>query len=498
MKGFQALIQPRHVFVESAHRDSCRPPPPGRVLRANLGPNGAGIKVHRLDAEPGAWLNRSMRSYTELLRRLPAVEAVLADPRLDGACLLHGRVAVRDAVRRRLAVMREELRSGHLDAETLAAETSAMAERVILEVEETARAPYRRVINASGILIHTNLGRSPLARRAVAAACRAGVEPLALEYDLDEGRRGSRRRPVRESLEAMFPGHTGLAVGNNAAAVLLALNSWTSGKEVLISRGELVARISDFSSALTAETGAILRVHPSNFHQVGFTEQASPRELAALATEAGIPLIVDQGSGNLHELAPYGIHDEPTVASLLEAGAHLVTFSGDKLLGGPQAGLVVGAERFVEPLASNPMARALRPDKMILAALVETLRLHQQGLAFIEIPVLRRLALKPEQIRPRAESLSRRLQAGGLQPESLQLRDGISRTGGGSAPSGDLPTVLLAMAAPDLAGLAARLRKGTPAVVARVADDRLMIDLRTVEPDEDELLAEALLGAQTA
>jgi len=466
-----------------------------------------------------------MRSYTELLRRLPAVEAVLADPRLDGACLLHGRVAGRDAVRRRLAVMREELRSGRLDAETLAAETSALAERVILEVEETARAPYRRVINASGILIHTNLGRSPLARRAVAAACRAGVEPLALEYDLDEGRRGSRRRPVRESLEALFPGHTGLAVGNNAAAVLLALNSWTSGKEVLISRGELVeiggsfrvpdilqhsgarlkevgttnrTRISDFSGALTSETGAILRVHPSNFHQVGFTEQASPRELAALATEAGIPLIVDQGSGNLHELAPYGIHDEPTVASLLEAGAHLVTFSGDKLLGGPQAGLVVGAERFVEPLASNPMARALRPDKMILAALVETLRLHQQGLAFIEIPVLRRLALQPDQIRPRAESLSRRLQAGGLQPESLQLRDGISRTGGGSAPSGDLPTVLLAMAAPDLAGLAARLRKGTPAVVARVADDRLMIDLRTVEPDEDELLAEALLGAQTA
>jgi L-seryl-tRNA(Ser) seleniumtransferase len=464
-----------------------------------------------------------MRSYTELLRRLPAVEAVLTDPRLDGACLLHGRVAVRDAVRRRLAVMREELRSGHLDAETLAAETSALAERVILEVEETARAPYRRVINASGILIHTNLGRSPLARRAVAAACRAGVEPLALEYDLDEGRRGSRRRPVRESLEAMFPGHTGLAVGNNAAAVLLALNSWTSGREVLISRGELVeiggsfrvpdilqhsgarlkevgttnrTRISDFSAALTAETGAILRVHPSNFHQVGFTEQASPRELAALATEAGIPLIVDQGSGNLHELAPYGIHDEPTVASLLEAGAHLVTFSGDKLLGGPQAGLVVGTERFVEPLASNPLARALRPDKMILAALVETLRLHQQGLAFIEIPVLRRLALRPEQIRPRAESLSRRLQAGGLQPESLQLRDGISRTGGGSAPSGDLPTVLLAMAAPDLAGLAALLRAGTPAVVARVADDRLMIDLRTVEPDEDELLAEALLGAR--
>jgi L-seryl-tRNA(Ser) seleniumtransferase len=464
-----------------------------------------------------------MGSYTELLRRLPAVETVLADPRLDGACLLHSRVAVRDAVRRRLAVLREELRSGHLDEETLAAETAALADRVILEVEDAARAPYRRVINASGILIHTNLGRAPLARRAVAAACRAGVEPLALEYDLEEGRRGSRRRPVRDSLEELFPGHTGMAVGNNAAGVMLALNCWASGKDVLISRGELVeiggsfrvpdilrqsgarlkevgttnrTRLDDFRTALTGETGAILRVHPSNLHQVGFTEQASPRELAELATTAGIPLIVDQGSGNLHELAPYGIHDEPTVASLLEAGAHLVTFSGDKLLGGPQAGLVVGPERFVEPLCTSPLARALRPDKMILAALVETLRLHQQGLAFTEIPVLRRIALQADQIRERAQRLSRRLQAGGLQPESLELRTGISRTGGGSAPSGDLPTVLVAVEAPDLEALAARLRSGTPAVVARVADRRLMVDLRSVDPEEDELLAEALLRAR--
>ena len=463
-----------------------------------------------------------MGSYTELLRHLPAVETVLADPRLAGACLLHSRVAVRDAVRRRLAVLREELRSGHLDAETLAAETAVLAERVILEVEDAARAPYRRVINASGILLHTNLGRAPLARRAVAAACRAGVEPLALEFDLEQGRRGSRRRPVREALEVLFPGNTGMVVGNNAAAIMLALNSWASGKDVLISRGELVeiggsfrvpdilrqsgarlkevgttnrTRLSDFRSALSSETGAILRVHPSNFHQVGFTEQASPRELAELACEAGIPLIVDQGSGNLHELAPYGIHDEPTVASLLEAGAHLVTFSGDKLLGGPQAGMVVGSEKFVDPLCSSPLARVLRPDKMILAALVETLRLHQEGLAFTEIPVLRRIAMPEEQIRERALRLSRRLAAGGLGADTIELRSGVSRTGGGSAPSGDLPTILIALDAPQLDALAARLRAGTPAVVARVADQRLMVDLRSVEADEDELLAEALLHA---
>jgi len=465
-----------------------------------------------------------MASPTSLLRHLPAVERLLADERLAAVLSVHGRVAVRDAARRRLAALRDEIRGGQLSQADLAARIALLPQQVTAEVEEACKAPYRRVINASGILIHTNLGRAPLAGRAVAAASRAAAEPLALEYDLEEGRRGSRRGPVSQSLAALFPGCTGLMVGNNAAAVMLALNTWCQGRGVLISRGELVeiggsfrvpdilqrsgavlrevgttnrTRISDFRAAMDDSIGAVLRVHPSNFHQVGFTEQADARELADLATAAGIPFMVDQGSGNLHDLATVGIHDEPTVASILAAGAHVVTFSGDKLLGGPQAGLVVGAESWVEPMAANPMARALRPDKMILAAMVETLRLHRQGLAFTEIPVLRRLAAGVYVLRQRAEACRRHLLAGGVDDAHLTLQEGISRVGGGSSPAGHVATVLLALARPGLPldDLAARLRRGTPAVVARVSEGRLLLDLRTVDESEDELLAEAVLQA---
>jgi L-seryl-tRNA(Ser) seleniumtransferase len=420
--------------------------------------------------------------------------------------------------------MREELRSGRMDGEVLTSELAVLPARVAAEVSEDGRAPYRRVINAAGILVHTNLGRAPLARQAVAAATRAAAEPLALEYDLEDGRRGSRRGPVSEAMEALFPGVQGLAVCNNAGAIMLALNTWANGRDVLISRGELVeiggsfrvpdilrssgarlkevgttnrTRVEDFSNALDASTGLILRVHPSNFHQTGFTEQASPRQLAALAQKAGLPFVVDQGSGNLHELAPYGIHDEPTVASILEEGASLVTFSGDKLLGGPQAGLIVGRREWLEPLAANPMARALRPDKMILAALVETLRLHRNEQAFTEIPILHRLAMPADVVRRRAEEFSRRLQSGGIPPEDMCLQEGRCRVGGGSSPAGHLPTMLVALLsrAQPVNQLAAALRAGLPAVVARIAEDRLLLDLRTVDPEEDELLAEAVLSA---
>ncbi|MCZ6651245.1 MAG: L-seryl-tRNA(Sec) selenium transferase [Acidobacteria bacterium] len=477
-----------------------------------------------MDGSGLSWFNRTMASQASLLRHLPAVERLLAEPRLEAALDLHGRVAVRDAARRRLAALREEIRSGKLDLELLTAKIADLPGRVVAEVEEACQAPYKRVINASGILIHTNLGRSPLALRAVAAATRAAAEPLALEYDLEEGRRGSRRGPVLEILAKIFPDTTGLVVGNNAAAVLLALNTWCRGRGVLISRGELVeiggsfrvpeilvrsgavlkevgttnrTRIDDFRAGLNDSVGAILRVHPSNFHQIGFTEQAGTRELAELAQAAGIPFMVDQGSGNLHDLTTIGIHHEPTVASILEAGADVVTFSGDKLLGGPQAGLIVGGATWVEPMAANPMARALRPDKMILAAMVETLRLHEQGLAFAEIPVLRRLALKVDALRLRAEAFRHRLETGGVPRGDLTLQEGISRVGGGSAPAGHVATVLVALAGPGLSldDLAARLRAGTPAVVARVSDNRLLLDLRTVDESEDEILAEAVLQA---
>ncbi|MFQ5767541.1 MAG: L-seryl-tRNA(Sec) selenium transferase, partial [Acidobacteriota bacterium] len=458
-----------------------------------------------------------------LLRHLPAVETVLRESALETLFSRFGRVMVRDTTRRCLEDLRGEILGGELDEESLAGQVAALPERIRLCLENAARQPYRRVINASGILVHTNLGRAPISRSAAEAIARAARHTVALEYDLESGQRGSRLSPLETLLEELFPG-SGLAVTNNAAAVLLALNTLARGREVIISRGELVeiggsfrvpdimersgarlvevgttnrTRVGDYRRALTAETAAVLRVHPSNFRQLGFTESATARELADLAGEAGLPLIVDQGSGNVHELGPYGIHDEPTVNSVLEEGAHLVTFSGDKLLGGPQAGLVVGDPGLVAKLKANPLARALRPDKLILAGLIETLRSHQRGKAFQEIPVLRHLAAPMADLWSRAEVVVTRLAQADPQVPELRIKEGISRMGGGSSPHGEIPTVLVYLG-PVEGGeeaLAQRLRHMEPAVVGRRMNGCLVLDLRSVDPEEDELLADALKRA---
>jgi L-seryl-tRNA(Ser) seleniumtransferase len=465
-----------------------------------------------------------MSDVNALLRLLPGVDQLLAHPEIRDVAERFGHVMVRDAARRRLEELREALLAGELDAEVAGSEVATLPQHILADLEERARDPFHRVINATGVIIHTNLGRAPLSRRAAEACFRAARHSVALEYEIESGSRGSRSAPIGDLLEDLFPGHSGLMVNNNAGAVLLCLNTLASDREVIISRGELVeiggsfrvpeillrsgarlrevgttnrTRTEDYRQALGPETGAILRVHRSNFHQVGFTESAPARELSDLAREAGVPLVVDQGSGNLHELGPFGIPDEPTVTSVLEEGADLVTFSGDKLLGGPQAGIVVGQRHLVQQLAANALARALRPDKLILTAMVETLRSHQQGKAFQEIPCLRRLATPLDEVRVRVGLLLERLLAAGVDMERLEAMPGASRTGGGSSPSGEIPTVLLAVK-PDRKGeeaLAGRLRRGSPVVVGRVSEGRLLLDLRTVEPEEDELLADAVAVA---
>jgi L-seryl-tRNA(Ser) seleniumtransferase len=465
-----------------------------------------------------------MSDVNALMRLLPGVDQLLASPEIRDAVGTFGHVMLRDAARRRLDELRESLLAGELDAERAASEVATLPQQILADLEERARDPYHRVINATGVIIHTNLGRAPLSHRAAEACSRAARHAVALEYEIESGSRGSRSAPIRELLEDLFPGHSGLAVTNNAAAVLLSLNTLASDREVIISRGELVeiggsfrvpeilsrsgarlrevgttnrTRTEDYRRALGPEAGVILRVHRSNFHQVGFTESAPARELSDLARAAGVPLVVDQGSGNLHELGPFGIPDEPTVTSVLEEGADLVTFSGDKLLGGPQAGIVVGRPELVQRLAANPLARALRPDKLILTALLETLRSHQQGRAFQEIPCLRRLATPLEEVRVRVGLLLDRLLAAGVDMDRLEAIQGVSRTGGGSSPTGEIATVLLAIE-PDRKGeeaLAGRLRRGSPVIVGRVSEGRLLLDLRTVEPEEDELLADAVVLA---
>jgi L-seryl-tRNA(Ser) seleniumtransferase len=320
-------------------------------------------------------------------------------------------------------------------------------------------------------------------------------------------------------LQRLFPGCDALVVNNNAAAVLLALNSFAQSREVLLSRGELVeiggsfripeilersgarlrevgttnkTRIGDYAAALGSATGLILRVHPSNFRIVGFTQRASTEELVALGRAHDVPVVEDFGSGNLLSLASYGLPDEPTVQGSLDAGVDLVTFSGDKLLGGPQSGILVGRPECVKACRENPLARALRVDKLTYAALEATLRTFVQGKAAQEVPVLRMLSASQAELRSR----SRRLVASLASVTGLELGliDGFSKVGGGAAPEAEIPTSLISVRAENLSAqtIADHLRAHDPPVIARIAEDRVLLDLRTVLPPEEGVLASAL------
>jgi L-seryl-tRNA(Ser) seleniumtransferase len=343
-----------------------------------------------------------------------------------------------------------------------------------------------------------------------------------LEYDLERGERGNREAHAESRLRELLGVEATVVVNNCAAAVLLAVNTMAEGREVLVSRGELVeiggsfripdvlrkggarlrevgttnrTRLSDFRAALSPQTGMILRVHPSNFRIVGFTEQPTIGELAGLAREAGVPLVEDQGSGLLEPL-PGGLAGEATVVQSLQDGADVVTFSGDKLLGGPQAGLAAGREAFVGPMRRNPLYRALRADKMALAALDATLVEHEAGRAADRVPVLRMIHAPLGEVRARAAALAAALAeaAPSLRPVLVEAETAV---GGGASPTVGVPTVAVALdpgpAGPDR--LAAALRRGAPPVVARVAEDRLLVDLRTVRPDEEKDLLAALVAA---
>ena len=375
---------------------------------------------------------------------------------------------------------------------------------------ETLTAPsLRAVINATGVVLHTNLGRAPLAGvpAPVSGYCN-------LEYDLAAGRRGSRDTHIQGLLEMLLGVHS-IAVNNNAAATWLALNELSAGGEAIVSRGELIeigdgfripdimarsgailrevgttnrTRIEDYRAAINERTRLIMIVHPSNFHIEGFTGKPERRELAQLAQAAGIPLYEDLGSGCLADMKPWGI-EEPRVTESIADGVSLVSFSGDKLLGGPQAGILAGDTGIVQRLRRNPMFRAFRLDKLVLAALETTLR-HTLLEQWDQIPALRMISLTAESIRLRAAALLHTLQ--GIDGEIVA---GKSVIGGGSTPAQSIPTYLLAIRTPGLARVETGLRRNSPPVVARIEADRLLIDLRTVDPAEEPALAAALQAA---
>lgn len=430
-------------------------------------------------------------------RDIPSVEAVLSELR-DNGSWPHA-LAV-EAARTAIEHAREAVRAGEAapDVAAISAEAGAI-------LQELARPSLRRVVNATGVILQTNLGRAPLSERAMAAMEEAARDYTNLEFDVEGGSRGSRHEHVRDLLRRTTGADDGLAVNNNAAALLMALHVFAQGREVIVSRGEAVeiggrfripdvlresgARlvevgttnrtyVEDYANAITDETAAILRVHRSNFQVTGFTARPELGELATLAREHSILLLDDLGSGCLVETADYGIEHEPTVRESLDGGAELTLFSGDKLLGGPQAGLIVGRGELVETLRRHPLARALRVDKLTIAALNATLMAYVAGTEREEIPVWSMLALEREQLEPRA-----RVWAEAGEGRVVESR---SMIGGGSAPGAGRPTWCAALGAERGAEwLAGALREADPAIIARVEAGETLLDPRTVAERDD-------------
>ncbi len=430
------------------------------------------------------------------------------------------------AVRVVLARLRQEITSGLLDEDALELALSGLSGAVENQLRQTLGYSLRPVINATGVILHTNLGRAPLGDAAIQHIRETAASYSNLEFDLGAGERGQRdvhvdrlfQRLLGEEVKSKdHAAVSTIVVNNNAAAVLLALNTLAEGGEVIVSRGELVeiggsfripdvmaksgailrevgttnrTRTADYERAVTERTRLLLRVHRSNFEITGFTEEAPTVELVALGRKCGIPLMQDLGSGALFDLGSVGIRGEPGVLDSLRGGVDIVTYSGDKLLGGPQAGLISGGSELIARMRSNSLFRALRVDKLIYAALEATL-LEYVRRDFDAIPTLRMMRLSKDEIGRRAEALTAQLASPRLQ---VEIVDGGSILGGGAAPSSVLPTRVLALTCQGLSAdeLAARLRSSEPSVIARVDEGRVLLDLRTVFPEQDAALVAAL------
>jgi L-seryl-tRNA(Ser) seleniumtransferase len=455
-----------------------------------------------------------LRSTQNALRQLPSVEKLLSSTGGQKLVAVYGRSLVLEAVRQRLDYQREAILAGQNDSPS---EDSLLAAAQAWLVEVIAPT-LQPVINATGVIIHTNLGRAPLS-----AAARRALQEVAdysnLEYDLDAGGRGSRTVHAEQQLVQLTGAEAALVVNNNAAAVLLMLAALCPGRDVIISRGQLVeigggfripdvlaqsgarlvevgttnrTHLHDFARVLTPFTGAIMVAHHSNFKMIGFTTEPSLTELAELGHQDGIPVLFDQGSGALLDTAVYGLDPEPLVTAAIDAGVDLVSFSGDKLLGGPQAGIICGRANLVQELKRHPLARALRADKLCLAALSATLHSYLTGRAVTEIPVWQMIAWPLATLAEQAAGWAARLASAGLEAAVV---DGQSTVGGGSLPGTSLPTSLVAVAHPAPDELAAALRRQPVPVIARIQDGRLLLDPRTVLPDQQDVLLEMVLRA---
>jgi len=461
------------------------------------------------------------------LRALPAVDELLRHPQIQAHLKIQPKELVVGSIRVVLEKKRQAI-LGSIDGREAAAVEIAQ-EHLLAAVEEelaaAARPSLRPVINATGVVLHTNLGRAPLSPEVL-----KNVEEIArrysnLELDLGTGERGSRYVHVENLFCRISGAESALVVNNNAAAVLLALNSLAEGREVIVSRGQLVeiggsfripdvmrksgarlvevgttnrTHLWDYEQAIGEQTALLLKVHTSNFRILGFTAEVSLKDLSALGRAKGLPVMEDLGSGCLLDLSEYGMEKEPTVQEALEAGADVVTFSGDKLFGGPQAGIILGKKIYLDPLKRNPLHRALRIDKLTLAGIESTLRIYlNRAQAIRSLPVLRMLTYPAEELDRRAKRLQRKLTKDLSSVCEVSLREESSQVGGGALPLQALPTRVIALRPlkASAAALEERLRKSDPSVIGRIKEEEVLLDLRTVAKGEERALLDGVRRA---
>ncbi len=454
----------------------------------------------------------------QYLRQIPGVDAVLQMEAVRVALSRHPRKLVLDAIREELDETRKQILES--PGAPAAIDPSELARSITDRADRLAAFTLRPVVNATGIVIHTNLGRSLLPEEALArlqTVCRGYSN---LEYDLHSGERGSRHVHAEAILRELTGAQAALVVNNNAGAVFLILNSLARGREVVVSRGQLVeiggsfripdvmsssgailrevgttnrTHLKDYVSAITDQTALLMKVHTSNYRIVGFTKDVPLNELATLGRERGLPVVEDLGSGCFINLTQFGLHGEITVQETLRAGADLVSFSGDKLLGGPQAGIIVGRKDLIERCRKNPITRALRVDKMTLAALDATLRLYRDERQALEkIPTLTMIGLSAEELNGRAKQLASAIQ--GADPQAalrVEVRRSFSQVGGGSLPAQDLPTFVVAIQSGDFSPnqIEEFLRRNDPPIIGRIESDHFIMDLRTIMPQQIEIIA---------
>ena len=458
---------------------------------------------------------------SQILQHLPSVSKLLQKDSVQALIDLYSRELVVDGIQEYLEELRQAVQEGQLSDKILSERIDSLDSALRSRLEARLSPSLGKVINASGVIIHTNVGRAPLAPEAAQAIQEIAIGYSNLEYDLGAGKRGHRDLHFEEPICRLLGCQAATVCNNNAAAVLLILNTLARGKKVLVSRGELIeiggsfripaimersgailkevgttnkTKTSDYRDAIDEDTALMLRVHPSNYKIVGFTHRPELSELVELAQERNIPLVEDAGSGLLFPSSHPFLQEEPSIQSVLGEGIDLVCFSGDKLLGGPQAGIMVGKKELVDAIRRNPLMRACRVDKMTYAALQWTLVQYEKGSYQTVIPVHRMLSASAEEIKTRAQRLGDLLDSKVFRSE---IKEGFSLIGGGSAPEEKIPTYVLAITSKQhsVNELEEHLRKSPLPVIARIEDDQLMLDLRTVFPEQEKIIVSAFAEA---